>query len=83
MSGKLEGKIALVTGGNSGIGLAPAQQGRVALSVQNSRNGPFWPHVQLVPGVPLVRMGQPDEIAEAAVLLASDHSSYIAGIEQV
>jgi len=40
-------------------------------------------HVQLVPGVPLGRMGQPDEIAKAAVLLASDHSSYIAGIEQV
>jgi NAD(P)-dependent dehydrogenase (short-subunit alcohol dehydrogenase family) len=31
--------------------------------------------------VPLGRMGQPDEIAKAAVFLASDDSSFVAGIE--
>ncbi len=36
---------------------------------------------QLAASVPLGRVGQPDEIAKAAVFLASSDSSYIAGIE--
>jgi NAD(P)-dependent dehydrogenase (short-subunit alcohol dehydrogenase family) len=36
---------------------------------------------QIVAGVPMGRIGQADEIAKAAVFLASDDSSFITGIE--
>jgi NAD(P)-dependent dehydrogenase (short-subunit alcohol dehydrogenase family) len=38
-------------------------------------------YAQLAATVPLGRLGQPDEIAKAAVFLASDDASYVAGIE--
>lgn len=38
-------------------------------------------YAQLASGVPLGRVGQPEEVAKAAVFLASEEASYIAGVE--
>ena len=80
-AGKLEGRTALVTGGDSGIGRAVAA-------------GPVWtPLNPADPGLspeqvaefgkstPLGRPAQPEEVAPAYVFLASDaDSSFITGI---
>jgi NAD(P)-dependent dehydrogenase (short-subunit alcohol dehydrogenase family) len=71
--GKLEGKIALVTGDNSGIGLATAKQFVTETGEQRKK--------MISATVPLGRFGTPDEIAKAVVFLASDDSSYITGTE--
>jgi NAD(P)-dependent dehydrogenase (short-subunit alcohol dehydrogenase family) len=55
------------TPGIDGLGGSPAEREAV-------RAG-------LVAQVPLGRMGDPDEIAKAAVFLASDDASYVAGVE--
>jgi NAD(P)-dependent dehydrogenase (short-subunit alcohol dehydrogenase family) len=67
MAGKLGGKVAVVTGGNRGIGLATAKSKEVKAGMAAQ--------------VPLGRMGSPDEIATASVFLASEDASRVAGVE--
>ena len=89
--GKLEGKIALITGGNSGIGLATARR-----FVNAASPGADTPGLNdlltsgetgrerlkaISTSVPLGRLGTPDEVARAVEFLASDDSSYITGTE--
>src|SRR5437016_3092309 len=140
---RLEGKVAVVTGGNSGIGLATArrfaeegahifitgrrqaeldgavkligkqatgvrgdvgslrdldsfyaevkrQQGRIDILFANAGRAELAPlgaiteehfDKNIVAPVPMGRMGDPDEIAKAALFLASDDSSYVTGVE--
>ncbi|MDT5350298.1 MAG: hypothetical protein QOH91_3585 [Mycobacterium sp.] len=64
---RLDGKVAVITGGSSGIGLATEGANEI--------------RAQFAAAVPLHRMGRPEEIASAALFLASEDSSFVAGAE--
>ena len=77
--GKLDGKTALITGGSSGIGLAAAKRfvdegAYVFITGRGEADLDYG-------ATPVGRPGTPDEIAKAAVFLASDDARHITGIE--
>lgn len=97
--GCLDGKVAIVTGGGSGIGEATATlfAAEGADGVRVNCLCPGWidtpfnhPVIEEAGGrealepfidrfVPMGRQGTPDEVARAALFLASDDSSLVTG----
>jgi NAD(P)-dependent dehydrogenase (short-subunit alcohol dehydrogenase family) len=87
---RLAGKVAVITGGSSGIGLATAQRfvdegadvfimGRRDSELDKAK-ALIGDAVSTVAGDVTVS-GRPEEIAAAVVFLASDEASFVAGAE--
>ncbi len=66
----------------NGIRVNVVSPGPIATpAIDGLTNDPVALKAALSSGVPMGRMGDPDEIAKAVVFLASDDSSFVAGVE--
>jgi NAD(P)-dependent dehydrogenase (short-subunit alcohol dehydrogenase family) len=86
--GRLDAKVALVTGAARGIGAAIARrfsQEGAKLLLTDAGQRERTPELidRLVAGIPAQRIGDPQEVADAALFLASDESRYVTGSELV
>ena len=71
----LENKVAVVTGGSRGNAVAPG-----ITETDMMKAVPKEIIEPLVAQIPLRRLGQPEDIANALVFLASEKASYITGV---
>ena len=81
----LKDKVAIITGGSRGIGYATADKflNAVATGITLTDMMKAVPKEvidPLIKQIPLRRLGQPEDIANAFVFLASDEASYITGV---
>lgn len=65
--------------GAQGIRVNAIRPGLIATDIQNGRGGLAVAAQLASTSVPMRRMGQPEEIAEAVIWLASEHASYVHG----
>jgi len=74
---KLEGQVAVVTGGNSGIGLATAKR-LVADGAYVNTDGEGL-NDRYSDGIPLGRVGGTQDLVGPALFFCSDASAYVTG----
>jgi hypothetical protein len=73
------GKSAALEAAASGVRVNAVTPGPIETEMLNRFTGSAERKAGLVAGVPLQRVGKPDEIANAIVFLASDRSSFTTG----
>lgn len=81
---KLKNKVAIITGSTSGMGRATAllfarEGAKVVVVGRNEKRAKEVVDEIKKEGSPLKKFGQPEEIATAALFLATEDSSFVTG----